>query len=208
MRFRSPFAVALAALLAAPAVASSAPPRKTGTTRAAAPAAPAPAPMSKDLAVGGLVGVELGTLGGFMLRLDGEIPIQPLTPKVNLSGVGSIGFSRLSKDVWLGDVTWNVFSAIPAARFSVPAAPELTLYGDAGLGLYFGSFSMEQTFPAPLGTQKVSDSKVGFLMRFAAGGAYKLNPKTKLTAEIGLIPYFGDADTTNWTLGIGAMFAL
>ncbi len=204
MRIRSPFAVALAALLVAPVAASSAPPRKGGTSRASAPAAAAP--LGKDLSIGAMVGAELGTLDGFMLRVDGEMPIQAIAPKVTLSGVGSIGYSRLSKDVWLGDVTWNVLSVIPAARFTMPVAPQMTVYGDAGLGLYYGSFTTKTSLPAP--ADEVSDSTTGFLMRFAVGGGYALNPKTKLKAELGVVPYFGDADTTNWTLSLGVMFAL
>ncbi len=203
MRFSSPFAVALAALLAVPVVASAAPPRKGGTTKAAS----APS-SSKELTIGGVVGAELGTLDGFMLRVDGEMPIQPLSPKISLSGVGSIGFSRMSKDVGGVEASWNVFSVIPTARFTMPAAPLIDVYGDAGLGLYYASFSSSWTNPLDGTVVDVSDSTTGFLMRFAVGGHYKLNPRTKLTAEIGLVPYFGDADTTNWTLAVGAMFAL
>jgi hypothetical protein len=100
-----------------------------------------------------------------------------------------------------------MFKIIPAARFTMPIAPQMSVYGDAGLGLYYGRFTSEFTL---LGTTtEVSDSTTNFLMRFGVGGFYELNPKTKLSAEISLLPYFGDeADTTNWTLGVGAMFLL
>ncbi len=94
----------------------------------------------------------------------------------------------------------------PARRFTLPVAPQISLYGDAGLGLYYGSFTSKWSF---FGTNyEVSDSNFGFMMRFGVGGFYELNPQTKLSAEISLLPYFGDVDTTTWTLGVGAMFAL
>ncbi len=206
MSFRSLFAVALAATLAVPAFASAQ--AKRGTKSSAAPARQASASGTKQIWIGGLVGLELGDLDGFGFRVDGEMPLKPLSPKVNLSLVGSVGYSRLSMDLYLGDVGWNIFKVVPAARFTMPVAPKMSLYGDAGLGLYYGSFTMKQNFPAPIGTIKTDDSATGFLMRFGVGGFYDLNPKTKLSAEIGVDPYFGDADTTNWTLAVGAMFVL
>ena len=201
MRPSSPFAVALAALLAAPVAASAAPARRFGTTRGAEPAA-APAPFSRDLKIGGMVGLELGDLDGFTLRLDAEIPIVPLGSAGTLAGVGSVGYTRLTKTAWIGDVTWNVVTVIPAARFEGIVAPRVGLYGDVGAGLYTARFSTDT------GVSTISDSTTGFAMRLAGGCFYELTPKMRLGAEIGFVPYFGKADMHDATLLVGAMFTL
>ena len=77
------------------------------------------------------------TLDGVALRVDGELPFQELSPQVKLSLVGSIGYIvRRTTTRFGGDITANLLKIVPAARFSFPVNPQLTLFGDAGLGLY------------------------------------------------------------------------
>jgi opacity protein-like surface antigen len=191
------FLAALAAALLVPALAS------------------AQAAASKQLSVGGFVGYETDDASGLTLRLDGEMPFQALSPKINLSFVGSIGYSRLGIDQ--SDFKYNLFRIIPAARFTMPVNEQLSLYGDAGLGLYHARFSYEfvdyrWVGPGPydyaLAKDKVSDSTTGFLMRFGVGGFFKVNEQLKLGAELDLIPHFGDYDQTSFNILVGAMFAL
>ncbi|HEY6099620.1 MAG TPA: outer membrane beta-barrel protein, partial [Anaeromyxobacter sp.] len=100
-----------------------------------------------------------------------------------------------------------IVKLVPAARFTLPINPQIDVYGDGGLGLYYYSFSTKQTIPGFI-TFTDSGSGVGFVMRLAAGGFYKVNPKLKLGAELGLLPYFNKVDTTDFTIMAGAMFAL
>ncbi len=207
MHVRSLFAVGLAALLATPSM-GSAQAKKGTSSKAPAGRSTAPAPAgSKALSVGGFVGFELGDADGFALRVDGEMPFQMLAPKVALSFVGSLGYTRFSQDVPFGDSSTNIVKLVPAARFTIPLAPELDVYGDGGLGLYYFSSSIDQNLPF-VGRQEFSDSGIGFMLRLAAGGFYKVNPKLKIGAELGLLPYFGDVDTTEFTIMGGVMFAL
>jgi hypothetical protein len=193
---RSLFAAALAAVVALPAAASAQ--RASATTSSAAP----------GLAVGGGVGLEFGALDstGFGLRVDGVYPLQNLTPEVSMSLVGSLGFTRWSEseDSPFGDVSvsWNVFKLVPAVRFGFEATPQLSLYGDAGIGLYFGQANVE------VFGEEDSDSSVGALMRFAAGGLFEVSPRLSVGGELGLNPYFGDFDDSTVSLFATLLYKL
>jgi Outer membrane protein beta-barrel domain len=203
MHVRTPVALAVAALVAAPFPASAQAKRATRTqTTPAASTTP-----GAGLSVGGFIGYESGDLAGLSLRLDGELPIQQLSPQIALSFVGSLGYTHFSQDIAFGDIKFNIFKLVPAARFTLPVNPQFDLYGDAGLGLYYYSFTTTQTLPF-FGTVKDTGSGTGLMMRFAAGGFLKLNPKTKIGAEIGILPYFNKVDTTDFSIMVGAMFAL
>jgi opacity protein-like surface antigen len=202
MHARTLYAAALAVLLASPAAASA---QARGGATSYSPSS------TTGPSVGGFLGYEFGSANGFALRLDGDIPFQMLSPQVRLSFVGSLGYTRFSWNVANGDVTSNIVKAVPAVRFTVPMTRELELYGDAGLGLYYYSSSFRYTYWDPFfGTTIVEQSKsgVGFMMRFGAGALFKVSPGVKLGAELGLSPYFGDVSTTDFTLMVGAMFAI
>jgi hypothetical protein len=203
MHVRTPVALAVAALLAAPLSASAQ--AKRGTSKAQT--APSTTP-GAGLSVGGFIGYESGDLAGLTLRLDGELPVQQLTPQIAFSVVGSLGYTHFSKDIPGGDLKFNIFNLVPAARFTLPVNPQIDLYGDAGLGLYYYSFTSTVNLPFGLGTAKDSGSGTGIMMRIAAGGFYKVNPKTRLGAEIGIVPYFNKVDTTDFEIVVGAMFTL
>lgn len=205
MHFRSLVAAALAATLAVPALAG-AQVRKPAPARPAAQ--PAPAAARSGLSVGGFLGYEMGDLDGLMLRFDGEMQIQALSPQIMLSGVGSVGYTRFSADIPFGDITWNVFKLIPAARLTMPVSPELSLYGDGGLGLYYGRATVEFA-PPGFPSSSSSDSTTGLVMRLGVGAFFKLNPKTRLAGSLEIDPYLsGDADTTNFTIMAGVMVDL
>jgi len=192
MHVRSLLAVVIAALLVPAAAHAKAPVR--------------PAPASKQLSVGGFVGYEMGDLDGLVLRADGEMPFQKLTPQIALSFVGSVGFSHLTTSEFGADFTANILKVVPAARFTLPVNPQISVFGDAGLGLYYASVSSEITF---LGvTQKVSDSSVGLMLRLAAGGFYQVNPRMKVGAALQLDPMFGDYDDATFSLLAGLMYQL
>jgi hypothetical protein len=204
MHVRTPVALAVAALLAAPFSASAQ--ARRGTKTQTTPAAGATT-TGGGLSVGGFVGYESGDLAGLSLRVDGELPFQQLTPQIALSFVGSIGYTHFSEDVAFGDIKFNIFKLIPAARFTLPVNPQIDVYGDAGLGLYYYSFTSTQNIPF-FGTVKDTGSGTGLMMRIAAGGFFKVNPKTRIGAEIGLLPYFNKIDTTDFSIMAGAMFLL
>jgi len=207
MKLRSLFAIALAALLV-PAAASAAPVKAAPAkaVKAAAPTATSSASPFDSLTVGGFVGYESDDLGGIALRLDGEIPFKALSPQVSMSWVGSIGFSHLSDDVPGGSVTANILKIIPAARFTFPVNPQLSIFGDAGLGLYY--VSMKTEFDAPFNYLNVTDSETSLMMRIGGGLWYAVNPTTRIGAAIEFDPYFGDFDQSTFIVQGGAMFKL
>lgn len=146
---------------------------------------------ARALRVAGLAGLEVASgETGLGLRVDGELPIQPMGPSVELSAVGSLGYTRFSdtSSTDSGDYSQatNVLRLVPAARFSMPLAPRLGVYGDAGLGLYWARTSVE----TPFGDG--SESGVGVTMRFAAGSGYDVTRQLRLGAELAWNPYFGD----------------
>jgi hypothetical protein len=193
----------VAALVLAPAVALAAPAQDSSQPAGGAP----------GLSLGGFLGYETDTLSGLSLRVDGELPYRPLGPQLKLSWVGSIGYSHLTKDEDFFGVslktTANVLKFVPAARFTLPLSPAFSVFGDAGLGLYYVRETAETTVDIFTG-EKVSStaSRVSVLMRFGVGGWYVVNPKLRLGAMLELDPYFGDFDQTTFLLQIGAMFGL
>jgi Outer membrane protein beta-barrel domain len=205
MRFRTPIALAVAALLTAP-LAASAQATKKATTASSTRAAGTRTTPGDALSVGGFIGFETGDLTGLALRADAELPFQQLSPQVKLSLLGSLGYTHFGKDLPLGDITFNVVQLVPAARFTLPINPQLDLYGDGGLGLYYYRFTSKQTFFGI--AQNDSGSGLGILMRLAVGGFYKVNPQLRLGAEVGVLPYFNKIDTTDLTIMVGAMFLL
>jgi opacity protein-like surface antigen len=205
MHVRTPVALAVAALLAAPL--SAAAQAKRGTKPQATQATATGSAPAGGLSVGGFIGYESGDLAGLSLRLDGEMPFQMLSPQVALSFVGSVGYTHFSQDIAFGDITYNIFKLVPAARFTLAVNPQVDVYGDGGLGLYYYSFHTKQNVPF-LGTFTDSGSGVGLVMRLALGAFYKVNPKLRIGAEFGVLPYFNKVDTTDVTIMAGAMFAI
>jgi hypothetical protein len=213
MHVRSLFAVALAAILAVPAFAhaqtkkATQPAAPAKTTAAPAKTTAAPAPAAKKLSIGGWIGYEMGDLDGLQLRVDGVMPIQKLSPQLELSFVGSIGYSYLSDSAYGVDVTGNVLKFVPAARFTLPVSPEISFFGDAGLGLYWASVSTDIDYG--FGTASASDSGVGFMFRFGVGGLYKVNPRTQVGVSLMLDPMVsGIYDDTTFSILAGLTYQL
>jgi Outer membrane protein beta-barrel domain len=153
----------------------------------ALPAAASAQSQSHNFWVGGAFGLETTDgFSGYQLRLDGEVPVARLSPKVLVSGVGTFAYSSLSHGT-------NVWKLLPAARFAVSATPVVDVYGDLGLGVY-------HAWNSAVGS-------TGAVMRIGAGVDYLLNPNLKLWGDAALNPHFGDfgPDTskTTFTLVIG-----
>ncbi len=216
MKFRSLVALALlvpAAAFAAPA--KNAPVAKSAARPAAASSTTAN-PLD-NLQVGGFLGYETDDVSGVSLRVDGEVPFRALSPQLNLSWVGSLGYSRLTKSVsafgMTTDFTANILKAIPAARFTFPVNPQISLFGDVGLGLAYVSATIEESVPG-FGSASVSDSTINFMMRIGAGAFYQVNPKTRIGAMIEFDPYLGDfgfsgaSSQSPFLIQAGAMFKL
>ncbi len=206
MHVRTMLAVALAALLTTPLAAGAQ--AKKGTTTRAQPArssAASTSSASKALSIGGWVGYEWGDADGFQLRLDGEMPFQKLTPQIDLSFVGSLGYTRATYDVFGSDLTVSRFKVVPAARFSFPVNPQFTLFGDAGLGFHYTKVTIDYS---AFGLGDVSDSEFSFMLRLGAGGFYHVNPRMRLGASFMIDPMFGDYDDTTFALLVGLMYTL
>jgi hypothetical protein len=209
MKSRSLFALALAATLVPAAALAT--PRSAGS--------PSASPMSSGLTFGGFVGYETDDLSGISLRVDGEAPFGALSPQLRLSFVGSIGISHLTDDAAFGgataDATANILKIVPAARFSIPVNNQLTFFADAGLGVYYSSWTIEMTeivpgFPA-LRT-KIDDNELGLVGRIGAGAWFDVNPSTRIGGMLEFNPYFGDvianSDQNTFLFQIGAMFRM
>jgi hypothetical protein len=182
MKPRSLFAVALAATLV-PVLA------------AAAPASAAKGSSRLSMWAGGFFGYETDDFDGLALRADVEGPLGALSPQVDLSWVGSLGYSRLSDEVPGNvDVDADILKFIPAARLSFPVNPQLTLFADAGLGFYYANVE--------------DDDEFSLMMRFGGGGWLELNQTTRIGAAVEVDPYFGDFDQTTFIIQAGVMFRL
>ncbi len=202
MHARTASSLALAAILAALAAApcpAAAQARRSGRAAPAAPVAP-----PDSLSVGGLVGYEWGSdIGGLQLRADGELPFQQLAPQLKLSFVGSVGFTHSTYSAFGYDTTVNRLKLVPAARFTMALTPELAVFGDAGIGLHYTRVSVDL---GPFGTSH--DSGIGVLLRFGAGGFYRVTPVLRLLAELVVDPTFGTYHETSAALLVGAMVSL
>lgn len=150
----------------------------------------------------GLIGFEADGDTGLALRGDVEMDIQPLTTGW-LSGVLSLGYSRFSDDSPNFDVTTNLFKIAPALRYTLKVAPQLGVYGDGGLGIYWASTNVEDRFGFD-----DDDDDVGILIRLGFGGFFEVSPTVRLGAEFAVTPYFGDFDETTVSLLFGASFRL
>ena len=217
MNVRSLVAVALLA----PAVAFAAQPQGSKTTKSAS--APSSSTQSsatagtalEGLEVGGFLGYETADLSGISLRLDGELPFRQLSPQINMSWVGSLGYSHLTWDPspW-AKMTANVFKLVPAARFTMPLNEQFSVFGDAGLGLAYIRASVD--FSA-FGLGSASSSSVNLMMRLGVGAWYKVNPQLKLGAMLEFDPVFGNygysgngigSSQNTFLIQIGGMFKL
>lgn len=182
-------------------------------------ASPAQAQGRGNMTAAALIGFEDGDgPAGLALRFDGEIPMRPLSPGVGLSLVGSLGFSHFSEERLYGygyDYRWdwslNIFKVVPAARFTFGRSQALRPYVDAGVGLYYASFTAPglesyvwyDAWGYPYYDYRVvdrTDSGIGLLLRFAAGLTFQVSPGFSLGGELDITPYFGDVDDT--TLGL------
>jgi hypothetical protein len=110
---------------------------------------------------------------------------------VRLSVVGSLGYSRLSWSPGL-DVkgTADVVKLVPALRFTLPVAPKLSLFGDAGLGLAYVSTKID--LPPAFNAVDVSDSTLNLVLRLGVGAWYHANERLKLGVLLELDPILGD----------------
>lgn len=207
MKARSFLAAVLAALLV-PAVAAAAP-VKPGTKAAPARESSTSGSQLQGLSVGGFVGYETDDLSGLSLRLDGELPFKALSPQVNLSWVGSLGYSRISDDLGFGfDFTANIIKIVPAARFTFPLNPQFSLFADGGLGLYYASWSLDMPDLFTGGKTTVDDSEISLMMRIGGGAWYHVNEQTRIGAMLEFDPLFGDLDQNTFLIQVGAMFKL
>ena len=152
--------------------------------------------------VGGFLGFDQGDLDGGAFRFDAELGLQRLAPAVMLAGVGSIGYSHLSFDHQDFTQRFDLFEVVPAARFVVPLGPQLGVYGDLGLGLYWGNLHTHDYF---LGYH-ADDTLVGLAARIGAGGYVWVNNQVRLGLELALHPHFGDYEDTSFTAMAGVMF--
>jgi opacity protein-like surface antigen len=191
-----PLAAALLLVPAFPLAAPTAtrPAARPGPKPAAAPAKPAAKPAdgaAGGLEVGGFAGYETADFSGLSLRADAELPVRQLARKVKLSVVGSLGYSRLTWSPGFGvKGTANVVKLVPALRFTLPVAPKLSLFADAGLGLAYVSTTID--LPPAFNAPDVTDSTFNVMLRVGAGAWYHATERLKLGVLLELDPILGD----------------
>ncbi len=143
------------------------------------------------LRVGVLGGYERADVSGVSLRGDAELPIWTLTPGVELSGVASLGYSRLTQGVRYGELASDLLKLVPAARLSVAVGERLSLFGDLGLGLAFVSARTEKDVPF-FGKSSTSASSLNAMVRLGVGAWYRATPRLDAGAMLELDPISGD----------------
>lgn len=217
----------LAAALLVPALALAAPadggkPAQRPAGRAA-PARPKVAAAARDASpggpeVGGFIGYETADFSGLSLRVDGALPVRELPRKVTLSVVGSLGYSRLTWRPGYGvEGSANVLKLVPAARFTLPVASTVSLFGDAGLGLAYVSTRVD--LPASFAAANVRDSTFNVMLRVGLGAWYHATDRLDLGALLELDPILGDfgfestagvsaGSQTTFLVQAGAMYRL
>jgi hypothetical protein len=144
---------------------------------------------------------------GFSARVDGEKDLVLLADKLKVAGVFSVGWSRFSESTaalgaFSASSTTNVFKFVPAARFIFPVQPKLDIYGDAGIGIYHARTSFDVSGIAGFSGSD-SSSTTGLMLRFGAGGRYRVTDAAFVSAEFDISPYFGDLSATGWGALVG-----
>lgn len=148
-------------------------------------AAPAAATaQTRGFSLGLLAGAEFGEFSGFQLRLDGEVPIVRASPRLQIAGVLSLGYSGLEDDL-------SVLEILPAARLIYTGA-QFGGYADLGLGFARAS--------------QGDNSDTGATMRIGVGAFYQMNRQVQFPLELMIHPHWGDYEETTTTLMLGAKF--
>jgi hypothetical protein len=195
----------LRAALAVAILAASTPALAQATRRS-----PSPAPSTLQAPrIGPLIGLEFADGdAGLALRGDASVPLSRLSPTVSIDGVLSVGLSWFEEEFRNSgfDVSTTIFKVVPALRLTAPLSPTVGLYGDFGLGFYYGSTEVDDFGFAFDGD--ADDSGFGVGMRFAGGLFADVSPTVRLGGEVGVNPYFGELDETTVSLLFSAMFRL
>ena len=212
MHVRSLFAVVVAALLVGPATAH-AQAKKSSAKATAAPAKATPAQQnaSQNYQIGGWIGYESDDLGGVQVRGDFVWPFEKLAPGLDLSFVGSVGLSYLSKSqsgfgLTVDTSAWE-FKLVPTARFTYTFNPQWSVFGDAGVGIDYTSVTAKFDYGA-FGSNSASDSSTGLMLRLGAGGFFNLNPQWALGATIVFDPSTGSNTLDTWSFLAGVKYRL
>jgi opacity protein-like surface antigen len=218
MKLRSLAAVALLAPAVAFAAGTSGGKSKTTSSSSSTQTSATAGTALEGLSVGGFVGYETDDLSGISLRLDGELPFRQLSPQINLSLVGSLGYSHLTWEPFsYWKLTANTFKLVPAARFTMPLNEQFSVFGDAGLGLAYISMTAKYDGYLGYGGGSYSDSSVNIMMRLGVGAWYQMNPQLRLGALLEYDPVFGDYGYSGNGVGgtqstlliqVGAMYRL
>ena len=112
-------------------------------------------------------------------------------------------FHILSAALWMGSGLFWPGSLRRALALGPPHPAPAFAQARVGLGLDLGSGVATVVtgllYASPLG---------GVTMRLAVGGTYQVDPRFAVGAELGINPYFGEADTTNFFIGVGGAMKL
>jgi hypothetical protein len=167
-----------------------------------------------------LVGLShLSDRDGLAARVDLDTDLAPLSPRVMVGAVLSLGLSRWSSSQTTtlvpgssmeAEATAYLVDLVPAFRATLQANRLISLHADTGLGLSYGFGSATTRAVTPGGTvsSQTSSSGVGSALRLAAGGAYHVAPRLKLGVDVGLDFHFGEMRGTAVTVLAAAAYRL
>jgi hypothetical protein len=142
--------------------------------------------------LGGFAGYEAANVSGLSYRLDGAVPVLDVGPKIRLSAVVSLGYSRLSGRMGFLELTADVFKLVPAARFTVPLGARFSVFADVGFGVAFVSAHLASTDPAAVSVTAPSDRSLNAMARVGLGAWYHATRWLKVGAMAEMDPILGD----------------
>lgn len=118
-------------------------------------------------------------------RLSGELMygFLDLSPQARLSLGGRAAFAYHGGD--FGNSVW-ILEAVPDAKLKLALAPQLSVYGDFGLGLAVLTVGQDIPGVPALGIppSSVSDSTIAVTFQFGGGISYALSPNMNLLGEV------------------------
>lgn len=161
-----------------------------------------------SIAIGGNLGLDFGGNGygtGFRIQGNGYYTLLELAPKFMLDLGGDLDFIYNGCSQAGISCHLTTFEIVPTARFRYHLMPQLSLYGDAGLGLAFASATVDTS--ALPGGGSISTSATGGVFRIAGGVLYQIGNQLYLVGEpMGLNFYFYDGSAFHYSIQVGVQY--
>jgi hypothetical protein len=163
-----------------------------------------------------------GGATGLAVRGDLEFVQRRLAPAVGLSIVGSLGYTRFSRDggnwnYYYGyDDRWdwsiNLLKVSGTGRLNFGNSAFVHPYAEAGLGVYYAGLSGTHVVYDPYWgdyiRQDYDDSEASLLLRLGGGVSFQVSPGFALGVDAGVQSYAGDIADNSFALMGSATFRM